>query len=464
MNVLVCGATGCVGSAVVNALRSRGHKVVQGARTLADGKFTMHVDYAQPRAPAEWAQRLRAEHVDTVVNCVGILMPSRGQTFERIHTRGPIELFRGAALAGVSRVIQVSAFGASDAPESMDMPYLHGKWLADESLRASTLDWAVLRPSLVYGPRSQSAALFATLASMPVIGLPGRGLQRVQPIHVFELAEAIALLVEHKGGLRRVMQMGGPRALSYREMLAHYRAALGFGPALWVPVPMMLMKLAAGVAECLPQRAFCRDTLRLLERGSTPTVNDAAVLLGRPLTTLAQGLAVTAPRPLVDLRVQISPAIAAVLRGSLAFMWLYTALVTLALPHESGVLRLLARCGFDERAAWGAMIASCVLNTMLGIATWWRPSPAVYLVQVAAVLGYTLTAAVNMPELTIDHCGPLVKNVPVLALLLMMTMARPYGSRAGRSGQSRNFDGALDPAAKPSKMGRPVTEQNAAPL
>jgi uncharacterized protein YbjT (DUF2867 family) len=437
MKVLVCGARGCVGRAVASALRSRGHKVVEGARGLADGPFSLHVDYSQARAPADWAAALSAAQISVVVNCVGILMPSSGQTFERVHSEGPIELFRGAALAGVSRVIQVSALGVSGEPDSMAMPYLHSKWLADEALAGMALDWAVLRPSLVYGPRSQSAALFATLASLPLIGLPGRGLQAVQPLHVFELAEAIALLVERKGALRCVHELGGPQALSYREMLAQYRAALGFGPALWLPVPMFLMKATAWMAECLPQQAFCRDTVRLLERGSAPASNGAPSLLGRQPTTLAQGLAVSPPQPLLDLRVQLSPAVSATLRASLGFLWLYTALVTLALPHESGVLRLLAHCGFEENTAWAVMIGSCLLNGVMGVATLWRPSPAVYLLQASAVLGYSVTAALNMPELTIDHCGPLAKNAPVLALVLLLAMAQPLDLRAAQAGRVR---------------------------
>jgi hypothetical protein len=51
--------------------------------------------------------------------------------------------------------------------------------------------------------------------------------------------------------------------------------------------------------------------------------------------------------------------------------------------------------------------------------------PWVLALQVAAVLGYTATAAFNMPELTIDHCGPLVKNLPVLALIMLLWSAAP---------------------------------------
>ncbi len=424
MRVLVCGSTGCVGAAVVHALRSRGHKVVEGARSAADARAAMHVDYMQPQSPAAWADKLRGAQIDAVVNCVGILMPSRGQSFERVHTQGPIELFRGAALAGVARVVQVSALGVGDDAESVATPYLHSKLLADEALAALPLAWAVLRPSLIYGPRSQSAALFATLASLPLVSLPGRGAQQVQPIHVYELAEAIARLLEGQGELHSVFELGGPVALSYREMLASYRSALELGDALWLPLPMPLMRCTAWLAEALPQKVFCRDTIRMLERGSVPAVNAAADLLGRAPSTMAHGLAVTPPEPMLDLRARLSPALLLGLRASLAFMWLYTALISALLPEHSGVLALLARCGFEGRAGVAVLVLSCSLNVVLGALALLRPSPWAFALQFGAVLGYTVAAAIAMPELTIDHCGPLVKNLPVLGLVLLLWMAQ----------------------------------------
>lgn len=425
MRVLVTGSTGCVGAAVVHALRTRGHAVVEGSRGAVDGRHAMHVDYMQPRSPEAWAQALRRERIEVVVNCVGILMPARGQSFERVHTEGPVELFRGAVLAGVDRVLQVSALGVGDDAEALATPYLHSKLLADDALASLPLDWAVLRPSLVYGPRSQSAALFATLASLPVVSLPGRGGQQVQPLHVYELAEAVARLVERSGALRAVHELGGPQPLSYRDMLAEYRRAQGLGPALWLPLPMPAMRLLAWAAEALPQQVYCRDTLRLLERGNTPADNALPQLLGRRPTSMAQGLAVTAPQPLVDLRVQLSPAAQGLARGALAFMWLYTALVSALLPQASGVLALLARCGFEGPWGVAALVFSCSLNTLLGVLALRRPVPWAMGLQVAAVLGYSVTAALNMPELAIDHCGPLAKNVPVLALIALVWLSAP---------------------------------------
>src|SRR5438045_3005059 len=136
----------------VEGLRARGHRVVEGARRASGGRPTLHVDFMQPRTPAAWAETLRSAGVDTVVNCVGILMPSAGQTFERVHAEGPMELFRGAAQAGVRRIVQVSALGVGGDAQSLASPYLHSKLRADDALAALPLDWAVLRPSLVFGP------------------------------------------------------------------------------------------------------------------------------------------------------------------------------------------------------------------------------------------------------------------------------------------------------------------------
>ncbi len=444
MRVLVCGATGCVGRAVASALRARGHQVVAGARGAADGPREMHIDFMVPTAPAEWSRRLAAQRIEAVVNCVGILIPGRGQSFARVHSHGPIELFRGAAQAGVRRVVQVSALGVNTDASSLAAPYLHSKLLADEALAALAVDGVVLRPSLVYGPRSQSARLFATLASLPVIGLPGWGGQAVQPVHVFELAEAIVRLVEHGGPVQGMYELAGAEPTTYRRMLAAYRHALGLGDAVWLPLPMPLMQLSAWAAEALPQTVFSRDTLRMLQVGSVPAHNDLPELLGRAPSSLAHGLAVSQPQPLADLRVSISPTLAWAVRGALAFMWIYTALISALLPQQSGVMALLARCGLIGAVGVTALVLSCALNLTVGVLTLVRPSPWLYAVQASAVLGYGLTAAFNMPELTLDHCAPLVKNLPVLMAVLLLWLAHPAqpvrsqrSADGGRAAQAR---------------------------
>jgi uncharacterized protein YbjT (DUF2867 family) len=422
MRVLVCGATGCIGSAIAAGLRAHGHVVVAAHRGAPEHPDHLAIDYAESLTPVQWAQRLQAAGgFDVVVNAVGVLMPAGEATFERVHTHGPIALFRGAALAGVRRIVQISALGVGRGPEGLRTPYARSKLLADEALveigqaSGGSTDWAIVRPSLVYGPRSQSAALFRLLASLPVVSLPGRGQQRVQPIHVTELAECVCRMVDHAAPIGRVVELGGPQVLGYREMLARYRAAQGLADPLWLPVPMPLMRLGAWCAQALPQKVFSPDTLAMLERGNTTLRNGAREWLGREATPMHEALWHEAPT------VGTLPApLHFALRCTLSAMWLYTALVTALMPQASRVLELLARCGFEGQAGVAVMWASCSLNTVLGLWLLLRPNAWAYAFQAAAVLGYTTTAAWNMPELTIDHCGPLIKNLPVLGLLLLL--------------------------------------------
>ena len=443
MKVLVCGATGCIGQAVVRALRSRGHRVVQGSRQGSDETGqgqgqSWRLAFMAPTAPQAWAERLTQSRIDAVVNCAGILLPRHGQSFERVHAQGPIELFRGAAIAShersvraerslpALRVVQLSALGAATGAS----PYLRSKRSADEALLALPLQGTVLRPTLIYGPGCASAAVFATLASLPVLALPGGGGQALRPIHVFEVAEIVARCVERAEPASGVFDIGGGNVLSYRAMLAAYRQALGLGRALWLPLPMACMRLAAHAAEALPQQVLCRETVDLLAQGHVPAHNAAGDLLGRAPTPFAAGLRVTPPQPLVDLRVQLSPPVAAMLRGALAILWLWTAAFSALWPETSSVMPLLACCGIEGRAGVVVWLMACALNALLGLAMLWRPGPRVYALQAAAIVGYTLMAAIHMPGLTADHGAPLVMSLPLLAAALLLWLASPESAPA----------------------------------
>ncbi|MBA4108882.1 MAG: hypothetical protein C0487_04735 [Leptothrix sp. (in: Bacteria)] len=433
-SILMLGASGCIGGAIASSLRARGHLVTEGRRTTASGTPSqLHVDFADEVSPQAWADRLNAAgRFDVVINAVGILMPNERNSFERIHAEGPAALFQGAVLAGVRRVIQISALGVGPEPHHLQTAYALTKLHADETLiqlaRRGLVDGVVVRPSLVYGPGSQSAALFQQLARLPVVGLPGLGGQRVQPIHVLELAEAVARMAEHGSPIGTsigwVQELAGPAVLSYRDMLQQYRRAQGLGEPVWLPVPMPFMRLGAHLARHLDQQAFSPDTLNMLEHGNTSTENAAHYWLGRAPTGMAQALVLPA-------WVAIPGWMRLGLHATLAFMWIYTAMITALWPHESNVLDLLARCGFSGDWGWRMMALSCTFNTGMGLALLRRhPGAWTYALQASAIVGYTATAAWNMPELTIDHCGPLVKNVPVLATVMLLWLSVPLSGRA----------------------------------
>lgn len=428
MRILILGASGCIGRAVASTLRARGHAVIEGRRHPVPNIAGLAVDFADEVSPQAWAERLNAAGgFDVVINAVGILMQDARNRFDRIHARGPAALFQGAALVGVRRIIQVSALGVGSGHGHLRTPYALSKLHADEALLSlasqGRVEGVVVRPSLVYGPGSQSAALFQQLARMPVLGLPGLGGQQVQPIHVLELAEAVARMAEHSEPIAPhrgvVYELAGPQVLRYQEMLRCYRQAQGLGEPVWLPVPMPFMRLGARLAQHLDQQAFSPDTLVMLEHGNTTADNAARHWLGREPTAMSEALVLPQWVLLPDwMRLGMQFA--------LAFMWVYTALITALWPQASHVFDLLARCGFTGEWGWRMMVLSCTLNTALGLALLRRQAGAwTFAFQAAAIVGYTATAAWNMPELTIDHCGPLVKNIPVLAAVMLLWVSVP---------------------------------------
>jgi uncharacterized protein YbjT (DUF2867 family) len=157
MKILLTGASGFIGGHILRALQAAGHEVVP---------ITRHhgVDFTQMLTPEAWLPHLNG--VDVVINSVGIIAETRGQTFAAVHHHAPAALFRACVMTGVLRVVQISALGA-DAHAFT--PYQLSKQAADEVLRKLPLEWFVLRPSLVYGTGGASMALFQRMAMAQIM-------------------------------------------------------------------------------------------------------------------------------------------------------------------------------------------------------------------------------------------------------------------------------------------------------
>ena len=248
---------------------------------------------------------------------------------------------------------------------------------------------------------------------------------------------------------RRVYEVGGAQTLTYQAMLQTYRSAIGCGPAIRVSIPLALMRLTAACTQWWPQRVLSRDTIDLLEAGSVPQPNAAPALLGRTPSRLEEGLRITPPSPWLPTRVELPPWVEMMGRLCLAMMWLHTCAVSLVWPQASGFTRLIDLIGRPEAAgpAFGTLL--CLLNAARAWKAWFRPGPWAYVRQAGAVIGYTVGATLVAPALWIDHCGPLVKNLPILGLIGLLwlghgsthTQPVPSGRRAPPSGRAARPEG-----------------------
>jgi uncharacterized protein YbjT (DUF2867 family)/uncharacterized membrane protein YphA (DoxX/SURF4 family) len=416
----VTGATGFIGQRLVAALAAAGHDVVAAARepsaAPARPRVThVHADFAVDLDAATWLPRLAG--MEVAINAVGILRETRRQRFAAIHTRAPIALFDACVAAGVRRVIQISALGADDAAVG---GYFASKRAADRELARLPLEHIVVQPSLVYGRGGRSAALFETLASAPLVALPGGGHQRVQPVHVDDVVAGLVALVEARGLPASPMPFAGTTPVALREFLVRLRAALGLGRAAVLPIPLVLMRLAAGAGTITGRGLLDRDTLAMLNRGNVGDAAPLARLLGRPARPI-EAFVESGDRESAA-RVALLRWLLPVVRISLAFLWIASGIVSFGLYPVDASKRLLAAVGVTaEPFAALLLYGAAALDVALGVATlvlerrrW------LWLAQIAVVLAYTAIISVRLPEQWLEPFGPITKNVPLLAILWLL--------------------------------------------
>ncbi|WP_440005687.1 complex I NDUFA9 subunit family protein [Halomicrococcus sp. SG-WS-1] len=293
MRVLLVGGSGFVGTALARELHDRGHEVAALSRSpdeadLPAGVETVSGDVTEYESIAgAFADR------DAVVNLVALsplFQPPRGTSHEAVHLGGTENVVAAAEDHGVPRLVQMSALGAD--PDGATA-YIRAKGAAEEVVRASSLDWTVFRPSVVFGDGGEFVAFTKKLTTPYVTGLPGGGRTRFQPVWVGDLAPMLASAAVEDGHGGETYEIGGPEVLTLAEVAKRiYRAE---GKSLVVlPVPMVLARLGLTVMGAVPGFPMGPDQYRSLQFDNTTADGDASVFGRDPagLRTLGDYLGV----------------------------------------------------------------------------------------------------------------------------------------------------------------------------
>jgi uncharacterized protein YbjT (DUF2867 family) len=409
MVILITGVTGFIGRHLAEALRKAGHRVIGVSRKVS-GPDMVRGDFSRDFKSSVWVPRLAG--VDLVINAVGIIRETGEQTFDAVHTRAPRALFEACGPAGVKRVIQISALGADTGASG----YFRSKHAADESLASLPLNWTIVQPSLVYGEGGTSAKLFTMFASLPVIGVPGRGDYPVQPIHIDDLVVAIVALCNKPLFTFRKIALVGPRALPFRGLLLELRAAMHLGRTLVMSIPLPLMRLGARIAELSPRSLLDRDTLSMLQAGNVADPSETQQLLGysaRDVKAFVDPYRASAVAQQAQLQWLLP-----MLRVAIALVWIWTGIVSLGLYPREQSLDLLYRTGIPTALAPLLLYGAAALDFVFGIATLLlRRRHLLWLAQIGLIVGYTIIISFKLPEFWLHPYGPILKNLPMLAAI-----------------------------------------------
>ena len=277
MKILICGASGFVGRHLTHALRQAGHTVIRAVRT-PHGPDDIAVDFRNDTAKDTWMPRLAG--VDVVINAVGVLRDSEQNPMQKLLAETPVALFAACAEAGVKRVVHISALGIEGG---VKVPYFTTRIAAEQALHAlpQPVRWLCLRPSVIYGEDGASAQMFRNQARLPVHFLPMGGRQSMQPVHIDDICLAVENWLGNPEANSQTVHAVGAEPATMRSMLDSYRRQMGLGPALHVPVPRFMVRLAALAGDRVPSSPLCSDTFAMLTAGNTAPAADFAGLLGR---------------------------------------------------------------------------------------------------------------------------------------------------------------------------------------
>ncbi|WP_374040996.1 SDR family oxidoreductase [Massilia sp. PAMC28688] len=401
------------------ALLAEGHHLVCAVRRPPPSHHArltyIAADFVQDTDKSVWLAHLR--NVDAVINAVGIFREQGKQTFARLHTETPCALFAACAESdSVRLVLHLSALGAD---KDADTPYHLSKKAADDFLARLPLRSFIVQPSLVYGNDGASATAFKTLASMPFSMRFGRAPQLVQPIHVDDLVAAMAALIRQPlpvagdNGTARRVPLVGPVALPFTQYLRTLRAGMGMGRLPVLPLPGFV----AGLLARLKLGWLDPDALRMLNRGNHADADITARLLGRP----ARSPDTFVDNPAAERAQAKLGWLLPLLRWSIAFVWIATAIVSAGVYPVQDSYQLLERSGVPPAYAPLMLYGAVGVDLLLGIGTLLlRRRRWLWLLQLGLIGFYTVFIAWKLPEFVLHPYGPLTKNLPMLAAIWLL--------------------------------------------
>lgn len=277
MKILLCGASGFVGRHLEKALLEAGHQVTRGVRQPRNTN-DIAIDYRNDTEIATWLPRLSG--IEAVVNSAGVLRDSTAQPMSKLHDAVPRALFAAAAQSGVKRIVQISALGVGTG---IPTAYMQSKQKADDFLQTLNVDWAILRPSLIYGKDGASTRMFMLLAQLPMMMLPGGGKQIVQPVHIDDIAQAVVNLLASGTAtppLRSIIECVGAEEVSLAGLISSYRQQRGKSDPLIMAVPKIMLNSMAWLGDRIPALPVGSDTLLMLAAGSSGNAERFSQLLG----------------------------------------------------------------------------------------------------------------------------------------------------------------------------------------
>ncbi len=279
-NIAVFGGTGFVGSYIVKELVANGY--IPKVLVREDSKNKLHHSDICSVIHGEISSVKNIEETlsgtEAVIYVIGIIreFPKKGITFEELHFQGVKRCVELSQDMGIKRFILMSANGVK--PNGTD--YQKTKYMAEQYLKDSNLDWTVFRPSLIFGD-PQGKIEFCSQLKEEMLSLPfpaplfyegivpkNAGNFAMSPIHVKNVAEFFVKSLEKKSTFHQIYELGGAESFSWKELISII--AIASCKKKWkIPAPVTPVKLIASIFDRFSWFPISRDQLTMLLEGNT---------------------------------------------------------------------------------------------------------------------------------------------------------------------------------------------------
>ena len=284
-DILLIGGNGFVGRVIAAQLQLAGYSVLVPTGHLVTARELrmlpkIYVEEADIHEFDE-LQRLcgRIKSNGAVINLVGVLHDKLakpyGKVFQAAHVELPKNIMTAMQLHGLKRYLHMSALGADSQGPSM---YQRSKGDGEASVKASTLDWTIFRPSVIFGAQDQFINLFAKLTKLfPAMPLANHD-AKFQPVSVDDVASAFVKSLSMPQTIHQSYDLVGSTVYTMREIV-EFAARKAKTSCAIISVPAFVGYLQALAFEFLPgPTLMSRDNIASMQLPNTLPVGGVDAL------------------------------------------------------------------------------------------------------------------------------------------------------------------------------------------
>lgn len=290
MKVALFGGTGFVGSYIIDNLILEGHDPIVLVREGSESKVVQSSECSIIQGSIEDLNVVNRvlENADAVIYNIGLIreFPRKGITWKNLHFEAAKFCIDLTIKNNIKRFILMSANGVKPTGPG----YQKYKWMAEQYLKNTDLDWTIFRPSLLFGdPRGDTRPEFCSQLKRDMISLPvpaplfhegilplKAGNFSMSPIHVSNVASIFSRALTMKKTHNKIYTLGGTKDIIWKDIINII--ANSYGKNKWtIPAPAIAIKTLASLFDSFSWFPVTKDQLSMLMEGNTCTTDNIFV-------------------------------------------------------------------------------------------------------------------------------------------------------------------------------------------